>query len=1165
MATTTHTFGPFRLDADAGILFRGSEPLPVGKRAVALLRVLVDRAGAPVSKDTLIDAAWSGLAVEESNLTVQIAALRRVLSLEPGGDKWIETLPRRGYRFVGAVTKGAPVTAADVPGSASASSPIATAHPEAVDHGRRRIEPERRQLTILCCELLLPARAALDPEDLRLIVKNYHQWAADTVDRFNGSIGSRVGTTVLAYFGYPAAHEDDAEQAIRAGLRLCNAVENLSSKLPRRVGIATGLVIAGEQAELGDAGARVVVGEAPSVADRLQALGQPGTVTIDGTTRRLIGDLFQCRDLATVNAETDEAFQVLGPSNVESRFEALHPIALSPLVGREEELLLLQRRWKLAIAGEGSVVLVCGEPGIGKSRITQALEDVVRDGLHVRLRYFCSPNHANSPLYPVIGQLEHAARLASEDPPEQKIAKLEDLIAPYAADKQRAVALLGSLLSLPIGTQMPELNPQERKEQTFAVFLEQLQGLAADHPTLVVFEDVHWLDPTSLELLTLIIERTPSLRLLLVATFRPEFAAPWAGLPHVTMLLLNRLAMRQCVLVIQHIAGRHALPRPLVEEIASRADGVPLFVEELTKAILETGATGDELGRIVAQSTAFAIPPTLHASLMARLDRVGPAKEIAQIGSVLGREFAYSMLISLADRSEMALKDALVQLERAELVFRRGQPPEAVYIFKHALVRDAAYDSLLRSRRKVLHRRIAETFLDRFPAIDKTEPEIVAHHFTQAGLGNAAAEWWCKAGDRAMQASAYNEAIAHLGKGLTLANEFDDAPPSRRLRLRLCTTYAYALFHGRGSSMPETAAAFERALQVAAAVDDITARFSAYFGMWSANFGRANLAPMREVAEVALRDVQHSPGSPETGMAHQLSGVTCWFSGDYVGARSHFEKALAAYGDNQDRRLALSLGLDARVVAMLRLSLVLWPLGDIDESTRLLVDGLSIARDTHHIPTIVWAQVYACQLASICRQPNKAKMLAEAVVGLAHEHDLPQRLADARFYLGWANWCGGDEAGESELRQALALRSRLHYRLYDPLFGALVAEQEAAVGRVETGIATLDAQISAAEQMGQRWFDAELYRIRGELILKLQPRDVVAAESAFVRAIEIAHSQKTRTLELRAALSLAKLHHAVGRDYGIRKLLAPALAGLKSDVAIPEVEDANRLLAMCTA
>ena len=499
---TTHAFGPFRLDVDAEILFRGSEPLPVGKRAVAVLRVLIDRAGAPVSKDTLIDVAWSGLAVEESNLTVQIAALRRVLGVEPGGDKWIETLPRRGYRFVGPVTKGAPVTAADVPGSAPASAPIATAHPEAVDHGRR-IEPERRQLTILCCELLLPARAALDPEDLRVIVKNYHQWAADTVDRFNGSIGSRVGTRVLAYFGYPAAHEDDAEQAVRAGLRLCTAVENLASnenvQLRRRVGIATGLVIAGDQAELGDARARAVVGEAPSVAERLQALGQPGTVTIDETTRRLIGNLFQCRDLATTDAETDEAFQVLGSSQVESRFDALRGSPLTPLVGRDEELELVLRRWAETKQGEGRVMVVTGEPGIGKSRLMRAVQERLAAELHDPLIYQCSPHHQDSPLYPVISQLLRAAGIAREDTVDARIEKLATLLKKSGDAKDDEMALLAALMSIPAGDRfpVPPLTPGQLKERTLGALTAWLHRLCGRQPMLFALRG-HALDRSDL-------------------------------------------------------------------------------------------------------------------------------------------------------------------------------------------------------------------------------------------------------------------------------------------------------------------------------------------------------------------------------------------------------------------------------------------------------------------------------------------------------------------------------------------------------------------------------------------------------------------------------------------------------------------------------------------
>src|SRR5262249_40657428 len=568
-------------------------------------------------------------------------------------------------------------------------------------------EPERRQLTILSCKLLLPARAALDPEDLRVIIKNYHQWVADTVDRFNGSIGSRGGTTVLAYFGYPAAHEDDAEQAVQAGLGLCTAVESLASnenvQLRRRVGIATGLVIAGEQGELGDAATRAVVGEAPSVAERLQALGQPGTVTIDGKTRRLIGNLFQCRDLATVDGETDEAFQVLGSS----RFNALRGTALTPFVGRDEELELVLRRWVEAKQGRGRVVVVTGEPGIGKSRLMRAVQDRLAAELHGPLIYQCSPHHQDSALYPVISQLLRAADIGREDIVNTRIDKLAALLTKSGGSKDDEMALLAALLSIPVGDRFPVplLTPGQLKERRLGALTAWLYRLCGRQPMLMLVEDLHWIDPTSLELLTRVVEQADGIRLLLLVTARTEFEAPWPNHRHVLNVTLNRLDRTEGQALITGVSRGKALPSQVLDQIMMHTDGVPLFIEELTKTVLESDLLRETTDRyeLIGPLPPLAIPTTLHASLLARLDRLATGKNVAQIGATIGRVFSYELVAAVSGLPEKDLTGALGQLIDAELVFQRGAPTHANYQFKHALVQDAAYGTLLRQPPRALH------------------------------------------------------------------------------------------------------------------------------------------------------------------------------------------------------------------------------------------------------------------------------------------------------------------------------------------------------------------------------------------------------------------------------------------------------------------------------
>jgi class 3 adenylate cyclase len=586
---------------------------------------------------------------------------------------------------------------------------------------------ERRQLTVMFCDLVgsTALAARLDPEDLREVFAAYHRAVADIVVSFDGFVAKYMGDGVLVYFGYPRAHEDDAERAVRAGLGIIDAVGRLdvkSVKLQARVGIATGLVVVGDLIGEGSAQEQSVVGETPNLAARLQALAEPDAVVIAEGTRRLVGRLFEYRDLGAIAvkgiAAPVPAWQVLCPSAVASRFEALRGSGLSPMIGRDEEIDLLLRRWARAKSGDGQVVLISGEPGIGKSRLTAALAERLHTEPHLRLRYFCSLYHQDSALYPFIDQLGGAAGFARDDPPAARLEKLEALLA-RAAPADEDVAHLTDLLSLPVSDHhpLPNLSPQRKKERTLEALMRQLEGLARQQPVLIVFEDAHWIDPTSRELLDLTVESVRTLPVLLLVTFRPEFQPPWTGQPQVTMLALNRLDRRDRIALVEQIASGKALPNEVVDQIADRTDGVPLFVEELTKSVLESGVP------------LVGIPTSLHDSLMARLDRLASVRRVAQIGAAIGREFSYPLLRAVSRLPEHELQASLGRLVTSELVFQRGTPPDAVYSFKHALVQDAAHGSLLRSARQQLHAQIADALESHSPELMDSQPELFAGSF----------------------------------------------------------------------------------------------------------------------------------------------------------------------------------------------------------------------------------------------------------------------------------------------------------------------------------------------------------------------------------------------------------------------------------------------------
>jgi class 3 adenylate cyclase/tetratricopeptide (TPR) repeat protein len=1058
---------------------------------------------------------------------------------------------------------GAPI------GAGAPTGPVRSEHTAApISPAPALTTAERRPLSVMFCDLIgsTALSARLDPEDLREVIRTYQACVASTIQQFDGFIARYVGDGVLIYFGWPEARETDAERAVRAGLAVAATVsaELVNGEpLQVRVGIATGLVVIGEPIGSGDARQQTAVGETPNLAARLQGLAGPSQVVIDAATRRQIGGLFECRDLGTVELKglpvAVPAWRVLSENRMLGQFEALRSGA-TPLVGRDEEMELLLRRWAQAKVGSGRVVLVSAEPGVGKSRLAAALAERIAAEPHVRLRYFCSPHHQDSALYPVIAQMERAAGFQHGEEPADRLAKLQALLA-VTAPPIVDVALLAELHALPTVDFAPplDLTPQRKKEKTFEALLRQIEGLARQQPMLMMFDDLHWIDPSSRELLDQVIERVANWRVLLLTMFRPEFQPPWTGQPHVTLVALSRLDRRDTAAMVANVAGNAALPSEIIEEIAERTDGVPLFVEELTKAVLEAGTQGAAALSGVPNPT-LSVPATLHSSLMARLDRLGPAaREVAQTGAAIGREFGHELLTSVTDLAELQVREALDRLLNSGLLFVRGTPPQSSYIFKHALVQDAAYGTLLRSRRQLLHARIASSLEDRFADIVLAQPALLAQHCEAAGQAEKALAYCLKAGQQALARSTMAEAVAHLRKGLDVLAGLPDDPWRQQQELDLQTALASALTATAGWSAAEVGETLARLRALAEQLDRPDHLVTLLVGQYWYHCVRSEhrlALPVGEQLE-QIGAARNDTAAQLLGRSNQ--GITRFYLGEFIAARALLERCLGLVDPGHHATPGLSFDPYAPVLTYLALTLAY--LGYVDQARSQMDEALSKARRLGHAHTLAEVLVFKNYIDWITGSPTE---YVDECVALTTEHGY-------QFFSSWAVAYLGRSLIHSEqvlkglalVSQGLAEMNASGSVVNTTFLFTWLAEAHAKLGQHAEARDCFAKAAHIIETKDERQLEAELlHRMPGDLLSAAGDR--FGAERHYRQAIAVAERQSAKLLQLRASTSLARLWRDQGRRAEARDLLDPIYHWFTEGFDAPDLKDAKALLEQLT-
>ena len=1142
------------LDSDRRELRRAGALVAVEPQVFDVLHHLIRNREHVVSKNALLADVWQGRVVSDATLSSRINSARSAVGDNGEHQRLIRTVHSKGFRFVGAVVEGT-AAFADAPPQqravvvsdaraargdaelALADKPIAELPPASRFGGGA----ERRQMTVMLVGAAAPS-ARLDPEELYATMNAHHRRVRDIVSGFGGYVAKHTADNLTVYFGYPQAQEDDPERAIHAALAM---IDTPTPQLQLRIGVATGLVVVGEFGGASDAQEPSVVGEPPGLAKRLHKLAEPQTIVVSASTHRVAGGAFEYRPLESPSAG---AWQVIGTSAAESRFEARHAAGWSSLVGRTAELELLRSRWRQIVDGEGRVVVISGEAGIGKSHLVHALQERLADESHQQVRFFCSPYHRTSALFPICSYFERAAAFQDDEPVGDRLDKLNELLAPSGAHSEQ-VGLVAELLGLPtLGRyRPPELTPQQRKEKIFEVALSHVLSLSSRQPVMVLFEDVHWIDPTSLELLTALIERTQNARILVLITARSEFDAPWARHAHVTTLSLPRLSRREGAALVGEITGAKVLPSLVFNQILDRADGVPLFLEELTKTVVAGGLSPT------------AIPATLHDSLMTRLDHLA-TRSVAQTAACIGRDFDRSLLAAVSGLTEERLREALDELRRAGLIVATGIGGNERDSFRHALIRDAAYESLLKGRRAQLHGAIADTLEQSFADLVAAQPEIVAHHFSEAGNPGKAITYWVQAGQRASLRSANAEAFSHLEKGLELLDRLTDERERRRCELLLRTVLGAVYVATKGYSAAETVATYKRAADLLQATGDSRLRLAVHNGLLVGYYNLARFDSALDLAQATLKHGETDADDAVICVGHRMVAAVCNSVGAFERAADHARKGWELYEPEHHGLAALGLVHDTGLGAKLHLALALCHLGFQDQSKQAAAEALSLAADLRHVNSQAYAWFFGGVLVNFVGRNHSALIeYASRLRTYAHQHGMPQWAAYGRAFGAVSLVSSGRAAGAvEEITGAIGDCERIQNFVFRPAQLTILASAELAAGRADRALAATASALEIAEHTREQGLTAETCRIRGQAFLSMESSEL--AEECFQRAIAIGRSQAARLFELRAAVSLAGVWRDQGKRSEALSLLAPIYGWFTEGFDTPDLQEAKGLL-----
>jgi class 3 adenylate cyclase/predicted ATPase len=1201
-----YVFGDYALDTDCYDLRRAGTLLQLGPKAFELLAYLLQHRDRAVTKEELLARLWPKQFVSESVLTSGILVVRKAIGDRGSMQQYIKTVRGHGYRFIAPVQEEAgDGSAVEAPVSHGALAQVETSALDRTDvvllpnplqpeppfalqrrpvtvgrlptMGPSPSEAERRQLTVLSCRVIsaLPLAEPLDPEVLLEVVPDYQALCGEIVQQFAGHIAEYQGDRLVVYFGFPRAHEDDARRAVHTGLAMVERMAELNTHLKRdagtrlavRVGIHTGVVVVGAMGP--DERPQLALGDTPTIAAQVQGLATPDTVIVSQTTLRLVEGCFDYQALGShildVVPEPLAVYQILQERIPQSPFELVVSKRFTPLVGREHEVGLLQERWTRAKDWLGQVVLLSGEAGIGKSRLVQALKEHLAGEVCTYIDCRCSPYYQNTALYPLVTHLQRLLRFTRQDTSEEMLDKLEAALAAYGFPLEELVPLLAVLLSLPLPARYPPLTltPQRQKQKTFKALLAWLLAEAERQPVCFVVEDLHWADASTLEWLDLLIDQISGTRLLVLLLFHADFRPPWAMRSHLTHLTLSRLSRRQVEVMAEQVAGGKALPPEVLQQLVAKTDGVPLFVEELAKMVLESGLVKEWGGNyeLTDPLPPLAIPATLQDSLMARLDRLESAKQVAQLGAVMGREFTYELIRAVSPVDEAVLQHALSRLVEAELLYQRGLPPQARYVFKHALIQQEAYQSLLRRTRQQYHRQIAQVFEERFPEISETQPELMAHHYTEAGCPEPALPYWQKAAQQALQRSAHLEAMRHLTTALELLATLPEDSTRVQQELALRITLGPALIATKGQGAPEVEQTYARARILCQQVGDTPQLFPTLRGLWRFYQTRGALPTARELGEQLVRLSVREAAPMPCLEAHNALGQTLFQLGDYATARTHLEQGIALIDPTLHRAQAFHQGEASGVRCLVTAARTLWSLGYPTQAWRRSEEAVALAQEVAHPYCLAMVQFQAALLHHHRRDLSAVQVHAEALLSIATDQGFPLFVGHGTYLRGWVLAMQGEgRVGLAQIRQGLATIVAAGQELSRPVCLLLLAEAAEHAGQIEDGRRLLDETLTVLEASGRGDLLAEAYRLQGIMLLRQAAPDTAQAEDCFQQALRIAHRQQATSWELRAAISLSRLWQQQGQLAKARALLAPIYGWFTEGFDTLDLQEAKVLL-----